>query len=80
MFDFSSLMVYFSALDPLKNDQSNPVSSQELFRDIIRKLCQSRPVEISSLCRVLFELNNVKEHWLEHTLHKVNQLKDRLFA
>ncbi|VDK71443.1 unnamed protein product [Litomosoides sigmodontis] len=69
-----------TAFDPLKNDQSNPVSSQELFRDIIRKLCQSRPVEISSLCRVLFELNNVKEHWLEHTLHKVNQLKDQLFA
>ncbi|CAG9537664.1 unnamed protein product [Cercopithifilaria johnstoni] len=69
-----------TALDPLKNDQSNPVTSQELFRDIIRKLCQSRPVEISSLCRVLFELNSVKEDWLERTLYKVNQLKDRLFV
>uniref|UniRef100_A0A0R3RGM5 Non-specific serine/threonine protein kinase n=1 Tax=Elaeophora elaphi TaxID=1147741 RepID=A0A0R3RGM5_9BILA len=70
----------FAALDPSKNDQNDPVTSQELFRDIIRKLCQSRPVEISSLCRLLFELNSVKEHWLERTLHKVNQLKDRLLA
>ncbi|VDO50310.1 unnamed protein product [Onchocerca flexuosa] len=67
-----------TALDPLKNDQDNPVTSQKLFRDIIRKLCQSRPVEISSLCRLLFELNSVKEHWLEHTLHKVNHLKHRV--
>ncbi|KAL3994636.1 FAT domain family protein [Acanthocheilonema viteae] len=69
-----------TALDPLKNDQSDPATSQELFRDIIRKLCQSRPVEISSLCGLLCELNSMKEHWLERTFHKVNQLKDRLFV
>ncbi|VDM06780.1 unnamed protein product [Wuchereria bancrofti] len=69
-----------AAFDPLKNDKGNPVTSQELFRDIIRKLCQNRPVEISSLCRILFELNSVKEHWLEYTLHKVNELKNRLFG
>ncbi|KAM3719228.1 Transformation/transcription domain-associated protein [Dirofilaria immitis] len=68
-----------TALDPLKNDQNNPATSEELFRNIIRKLCQSRPVEISALCRLLFELNSVKEHWLERTLHEVNHLKDRLF-
>ncbi|EJD75551.1 FAT domain-containing protein [Loa loa] len=66
--------------DPLKSDQGISVTSQELFRDIIRKLYQSRPVEISSLCRLLVELSGMKEHWLEHTLHKVNRLKDRLFG
>ncbi|KAK6104161.1 FAT domain family protein [Brugia pahangi] len=69
-----------AAFDLLKSDKGNPVTSQELFRDIIRKLCQNRPVEISSLCRLLFELNSVKEHWLEYTLHKVNDLKNRLFG
>ncbi|VDM94952.1 unnamed protein product [Thelazia callipaeda] len=66
------------ATQPSENSENEPVSSQELLRDIMKKLFQHRPAEISSLCRLFNELNNVKEHWLEHTLRMMDLLKERL--